>query len=37
MHMSGTGIEKEEEICAINTINKTKHMSTNAKKWGKEM
>jgi hypothetical protein len=33
--MRGTKIEKEEEICATNLTNKTKSMSTNAKKWGK--
>jgi hypothetical protein len=31
--MRGTGIEKEVEICATNITNKTKCMSTNAKKW----
>jgi hypothetical protein len=30
--MSGTGIEKETEICATNITNKTKFMSTNARK-----
>jgi hypothetical protein len=29
-----TGIDKEVEICATNLANKTKCMSTNAKKWG---
>jgi hypothetical protein len=33
--MSGIGIEKEVEICATNIINKTKCMSTNAMKLGK--
>jgi hypothetical protein len=33
MHMRGTGIEKEVEICATNITNKTKCMSTNAKRW----
>jgi hypothetical protein len=32
--MRGTGIEKEAEICATNITNKTKCMSTHAKKWG---
>jgi hypothetical protein len=31
--MRGTGIEKEVEIYATNINNKTKCMSTNAKKW----
>jgi hypothetical protein len=31
-HMRGTRIEKEVEICATNLTNKTKCMSTNAKK-----
>jgi hypothetical protein len=31
--MRGTGIEKAVEICATNITNKTKCMSTNAKKW----
>jgi hypothetical protein len=31
--MRGTRIEKEVEICATNLANKTKCMSTNAKKW----
>jgi hypothetical protein len=35
--MRGTGIEKEVEICATNTTNKTKCMSTNAKEWGKKL
>jgi hypothetical protein len=30
--MRGTGIEKEAEICATNLANKTKCMSTHAKK-----
>jgi hypothetical protein len=34
--MRGTRIEKEVEICATNLANKTKCMSTNAKKWGKK-
>jgi hypothetical protein len=34
MHMRGTGIENVVAICATNTTNKTKCMSTNAKKWG---
>jgi hypothetical protein len=33
--MRGTGIEKEVEICATKITNKTKCMSTHAKKWGK--
>jgi hypothetical protein len=33
--MSGTGIEREAEICATNITNKTKCMSTNAVKRGK--
>jgi hypothetical protein len=33
MDMRGTGIEKEAEIC---DTNKTKCMSTSAKKWGKK-
>jgi hypothetical protein len=33
--MCRTWIEKEVEICATNIANKTKCMSTNAKKWGK--
>jgi hypothetical protein len=33
--MCGTGIEKEVEICATNITNKTKRMSTNVTKWGK--
>jgi hypothetical protein len=33
MHMRGTRIEKELEICATNLANETKWMSTNAKKW----
>jgi hypothetical protein len=32
--MRGNGIELEVEICATNITNKTKCMSTNAKKWG---
>jgi hypothetical protein len=36
MHMGGTRIEKEVEICATNVANKTKRMSTNAK-WGKKI
>jgi hypothetical protein len=36
MHMRGTRIEKEVEICATNLANKTKCMSTNAKKWGEK-
>jgi hypothetical protein len=31
--MRGTRIEKEVEICATNLANKTKCISTNAKKW----
>jgi hypothetical protein len=31
--MSGTKIEKEVEIYAMNQTNKIKYMSTNAKKW----
>jgi hypothetical protein len=34
--MRGTGIEKEVEICATNLANKTKCMSTSAKKWGEK-
>jgi hypothetical protein len=34
MHMRGTRTDKEVEICATNLANKTKCMSTNAKKWG---
>jgi hypothetical protein len=34
-HRRGTRIVKEVEICAINEANKTKCMSTNAKKWKK--
>jgi hypothetical protein len=34
MHMRGTGIEKEVEICATNITNNTKFMSTIAKEWG---
>jgi hypothetical protein len=33
--MHGTGIEKKVEICTTNLANKTKCMSTNAKKWKK--
>jgi hypothetical protein len=33
MHMSGTRIEKDVEICATNLTDKTKCLSTNAKKW----
>jgi hypothetical protein len=32
-HMRRTRREKEVEICATNLTNKTKCMSTNAKKW----
>jgi hypothetical protein len=32
MHMHGTRIENEVEICATNLANKTKCMSTNEKK-----
>jgi hypothetical protein len=35
MHVCGTGIENEVEICATNLTNKTKCMNTNAMKWGK--
>jgi hypothetical protein len=31
--MRATGMEKEVEICDTNITNKTKCMSTNAKKW----
>jgi hypothetical protein len=31
--MRGTGIENVVEICATNITNKTKCMSTHAKKW----
>jgi hypothetical protein len=34
--MHGTRIEKEGEVCATNLANKTKCMSTNAKKLGKK-
>jgi hypothetical protein len=34
--MCGTGIEMEVEIYATNLANKTKCMSTNAKKWKKK-
>jgi hypothetical protein len=34
MHMHGTGIEREVDICATNVPNKTKCMSTNAMKRG---
>jgi hypothetical protein len=33
--MRGTEIEKGPEICATNITNKTKYMSTHAKKWKK--
>jgi hypothetical protein len=33
--MHETGIEKEAEICATNLANKTKCVSTSAKKWKK--
>jgi hypothetical protein len=33
MHMRGTGIEKDVEICTTNITNKPKCLSTNAKKW----
>jgi hypothetical protein len=32
--MRGTRIKEEVEICATNLANKTKCVSTNAKKWG---
>jgi hypothetical protein len=35
-HMRGTAMAKKVEICARNLANKTKCMSTNAKKWGGE-
>jgi hypothetical protein len=35
--MRGTRIEKEVQICATNLANKTKCMSTNAKKWGEKI
>jgi hypothetical protein len=35
--MRGTRIKKEVEICATNPAHKTKCMSTNAKKWGKNV
>jgi hypothetical protein len=31
--MRGTGLKEEVEICATNLTNKTKCMSTDAKKW----
>jgi hypothetical protein len=31
--MRETRVEKEAEICATNLANKTRWMSTNAKKW----
>jgi hypothetical protein len=34
MYMCGTTIEKEVEINATNLANKTKFMSTSARKWG---
>jgi hypothetical protein len=34
--MRGTGIEKDEEICATNITNKTKCMSRHANKWEKK-
>jgi hypothetical protein len=33
MHICGTRIEREVESYATNVANKTKCMSTNAKKW----
>jgi citrate synthase len=35
MHMSGTGMENEVEICATNITNKTKCKSIIEKKWKK--
>jgi hypothetical protein len=35
MHMRGTRIEKEVEICATNLANKTTCISINATKWKK--
>jgi hypothetical protein len=35
-HAHATKIEKEVKICATNLANKTKCMSTNARKWGKK-
>jgi hypothetical protein len=35
MHMHGTRIEKEAEICDTNLANETTCMSTNAKEWKK--
>jgi hypothetical protein len=35
MHMCGTGIEEEVEICARIIAIKTKSMSTNVMKWGR--
>jgi hypothetical protein len=37
MYMSGSSIEKEVEICATNLANKTKFMSTSARKWERSM
>jgi hypothetical protein len=37
MHMRRTRIRNEVEICARNLANKTKCMSTNAKKWGNNL
>jgi hypothetical protein len=37
MHMIGTKIEKEVQICATNLANETKCMSTNAKKLKKNV
>jgi hypothetical protein len=35
--MHGTWIEKEVEIYATNLANKTKYMSSSAKKWRKKL
>jgi hypothetical protein len=35
--MRGNRIEKEVKICAANLTNKTKCMSTNVKKWKKNV
>jgi hypothetical protein len=35
--MHGTRIEKEVEICATNLANRSKCVSTNAKKWKKKI
>jgi hypothetical protein len=35
--MHGTKMKKEAEICAANVANKSKCMSTSARKWGKNL